>query len=88
MQGYLESIDYKDGAVSKPRATQLFGIERDIYQAQLDQAKATLAANEATLAYNKAEYQRQSTLARQDFASQATCRSNGRPTATRRRRRC
>ncbi|HLW92472.1 MAG TPA: efflux RND transporter periplasmic adaptor subunit [Roseiarcus sp.] len=71
VQGYLESIDYKDGAwVAK--GTQLFGIERDVYQAQLDQAKASLATAEAQHAYNEAEYQRQSTLGRQDFASQAT----------------
>jgi multidrug efflux pump subunit AcrA (membrane-fusion protein) len=42
VQGYLETIDYKDGtAVTK--GTQLFGIERDVYQAQLDQALAQLA---------------------------------------------
>ena len=71
VQGYLESIDYKDGAwVAK--GTQLFGIERNIYQAQLDQAKASLATAEAQHAYNEAEYQRQSTLGKQDFASQAT----------------
>ncbi len=70
VQGYLESIDYKDGAFVA-KGTQLFGIERDNYQQQLDQANASLAANEATLEYNKAEYQRQSTLARQDFASQS-----------------
>jgi membrane fusion protein, multidrug efflux system len=70
VQGYLESIDYKDGAFVT-KGTQLFGIERDNYQQQLDQANASLAANEATLAYNKAEFQRQSTLARQDFASQS-----------------
>ncbi len=71
VQGYLESIDYKDGA-SVAKGTQLFGIERDVYQAQLDQAKASLATAEAQHAYNEAEYQRQSTLGRQDFASQAT----------------
>jgi len=71
VQGFLESIDYKDGAVVT-KGTQLFGIERDIYQAQLDQAQATLASNQAAAAYNQAEYQRQSQLARQDFASQAT----------------
>jgi len=70
VQGYLESIDYKDGSFVT-KGTQLFGIERDTYQQQLDQAQASLAANEATLEYNKAEYQRQSTLARQDFASQS-----------------
>ena len=71
VQGYLESIDYKDGSFAT-KGTQLFGIERDNYQQQLDQANATLAANEATLQYNKAEYQRQSTLGRQDFSSQST----------------
>jgi RND family efflux transporter MFP subunit len=71
VQGYLESIDYKDGA-RVAKGTQLFGIERDVYQEQLDQAKASLATAEAQHAYNEAEYQRQSTLGRQDFASQAT----------------
>jgi RND family efflux transporter MFP subunit len=70
VQGYLESIDYKDGSFVA-KGTQLFGIERDTYQQQLDQANATLAANEATLEYNKAEFNRQAALARQDFASQA-----------------
>ncbi len=70
VQGYLESIDYKDGALVT-KGTQLFGIERDNYQQQLDQANATLAANEATLEYNTAEYGRQASLARQDFASQS-----------------
>jgi membrane fusion protein, multidrug efflux system len=71
VQGYLESLNYKDGAFVT-KGTQLFGIERDTYQQQLDQAQASLAANEATLEYNKTEYQRQSTLGRQDFASQST----------------
>jgi len=71
VQGYLESIDYKDGSIVT-KGTQLFGIERDNYQAQLDQAKATLASNQAQQAYDQAEYQRQAALARQDFASQAT----------------
>jgi membrane fusion protein, multidrug efflux system len=70
VQGYLESIDYKDGSFVT-KGTQLFGIERDTYQQQLDQANATLAANEATLEYNKAEFNRQAALARQDFASQS-----------------
>jgi multidrug efflux system membrane fusion protein len=71
VQGYLESIDYTDGAFVK-RGAQLFGIERDTYQAQLDQAKATLASDQAVQAYNESEYKRQAALARQDFASQAT----------------
>jgi membrane fusion protein, multidrug efflux system len=70
VQGYLESINYKDGAFAT-KGTRLFGIERDQYQQQLDQANATLAANQATLEYNTAEYNRQAALARQDFASQS-----------------
>lgn len=70
VQGYLASIDYADGA-TVTKGQQLFGIERDVYQAQLDQAKATIASNQAAQAYAQAEYQRQSTLAKQDFASQA-----------------
>ena len=71
VQGFLTDIDYVDGAAVK-EGNKLFGIERDTYQAQLDQAKATLASNQATLAYNQAEYQRQAQLGKQDFASQAT----------------
>ena len=70
VQGYLESLNYVDGA-AVTKGTQLFGIERDTYQQQLDQAEATLAANEATLEYNTAEYGRQEALARQDFASKS-----------------
>ena len=71
VQGFLTSINYVDGATVK-KGAQLFGIERDIYQAQVDQQEATLASDQATEEYNKAEYGRQATLARQDFASQAT----------------
>ena len=71
VQGFLTSIDYVDGATVK-KGVQLFGIERDNYQAQVNQAQATVASDEATEEYNKAEYGRQATLARQDFASQAT----------------
>jgi RND family efflux transporter MFP subunit len=71
VQGFLTSIDYVDGATVK-KGAQLFGIERDIYQAQVDQQQATVASDQATEEYNKAEYNRQATLARQDFASQAT----------------
>jgi len=71
VQGFLTSINYVDGATVK-KGTQLFGIERDIYQAQVDQQEATLASDLATEEYNKTEYQRQATLGKSDFASQAT----------------
>jgi membrane fusion protein, multidrug efflux system len=70
VQGFLRSVDYTDGAFVKS-GDLLFGIERDIYQAQLDQNKATLASNQAEFAYDDAEYQRQAALARNDFASKA-----------------
>src|SRR5580704_7093214 len=49
VQGYLETIDYKDGAAVM-KGTQLFGIERDTFQAQVDQVKAQLAHDQAVLA--------------------------------------
>jgi multidrug efflux system membrane fusion protein len=49
VQGFLQSIDYKDGA-TVTRGTQLFAIERDLYQAQLDQAKAQQAKDQSVLA--------------------------------------
>jgi membrane fusion protein, multidrug efflux system len=76
VQGYLESIDYKDGA-AVTKGTQLFGIERDVYQAQLDLAKAQLAHDEAVLAQaqtNLTRYQallRQNSIARQQAEDQA-----------------
>lgn len=71
VQGFLTSINYKDGAFAK-KGSVLFVIEQDQYKAQLDQAKATLAANQAAQVQAEAEYNRQAQLAKQDFASQAT----------------
>jgi multidrug efflux system membrane fusion protein len=71
VQGFLTSIDYADGA-GVDKGAQLFTIEKDTYQAQLDQAKANVESAKAAEVNAKANYQRQSTLAKQDFASQAT----------------
>jgi multidrug efflux pump subunit AcrA (membrane-fusion protein) len=71
VQGFLESIDYVDGATVKS-GTQLFGIQRNIYEAQLAQASATLQADRATQANADTNYHRQLYLAKDDFASQAT----------------
>jgi len=49
VQGYLESINYKDGA-TVTGGMQLFGIERDTYQATLDENKGQLAHDEGVLA--------------------------------------
>lgn len=71
VEGFLMSIDYKDGAVMK-EGDRLFLIQQNTYQADLDQAKAQLASAQAQLTNTQAEYQRQSTLGQQDFSSQAT----------------
>src|SRR5262245_45852123 len=70
VQGFLEKINYKDGSLVK-KDTVLFVIQRDTYEAQLQQAKATLAANQAAQVNAQGEYTRQSTLGRDQFASQA-----------------
>jgi membrane fusion protein, multidrug efflux system len=65
VQGFLESIDYKDGAAVKTGA-QLFGIERAIYQAQLDQAKAQLAKDQSVLTQAQSNLKRYQTLRQQN----------------------
>ena len=64
VQGFLEQIKYVDGAAVK-KGDLLFVIQQSTYQAQLDQAKATLEANKASQANAQVEYSRQSTLGQQ-----------------------
>src|SRR4029077_18251410 len=64
VQVYLESIDDQDGATVK-KGTPLFGIERDIYQATLDQTKAQLAHDQAVLGEAQVDLNRYQTLAKQ-----------------------
>jgi RND family efflux transporter MFP subunit len=68
--GYLTEIKYKDGDAVK-KGDLLFVIEPPPYQAQYDQAKAAVAQQEASLAQAQAEYYRQSTLGKQQYASQS-----------------
>jgi membrane fusion protein, multidrug efflux system len=70
VQGYLQEIDYQDGMEAK-KADTLFVIEPAPYQAQLQQAQAVLAATQADLVQAEAEFYRQSTLGKSDFASQS-----------------
>jgi multidrug efflux system membrane fusion protein len=69
VQGYLESIDYKDGA-AVTKGTQLFGIERDVYQAQLDQAKGQLAHDQAVLKEAQVDLARYQQLVKTNAVSQ------------------
>jgi RND family efflux transporter MFP subunit len=64
VQGYLQSIDYQDGA-EVTRGMQLFGIEQDIYRAQLDQAKGQLAHDQAVLGEAQIDLTRYQTLEQQ-----------------------
>ena len=70
VEGFLQSIDYKDGADAKQGDT-LFVVEPTPYQAKLQQAQATVAATQAQLVQSQAEFVRQSSLGRNDFASQS-----------------
>ncbi len=70
VQGFLQEINYQDGDDVK-QADTLFVIEPAPYQAALQQAQASVAATQASLTQAQAEYTRQSTLGRSDFASQS-----------------
>ena len=65
VQGFLDSIDYKDGAAVK-KGMQLFLIERDTYQAQVDQVTAQLARDRSVLAQAQVNLTRYQTLQRQN----------------------
>ncbi len=70
VEGFLQSIDYKDGSTTK-RGQTLFVIEPAPYQAKLQQAQAALDGAQAQLTQAAAEYNRQASLGRSDFASRA-----------------
>ncbi len=70
VEGFLQEISYKDGAPMKQGDT-LFVVEPAPYQAKLQQAQASAQATQADLVQAQAEFTRQSTLGRSDFASQS-----------------
>jgi membrane fusion protein, multidrug efflux system len=69
--GVLNSVEYADGAEAK-RGDLLFVIDPVEYQARLQQAQSAVDATQAQLIQSDSELRRQSTLARQDWASQST----------------
>jgi RND family efflux transporter MFP subunit len=71
VQGFLESINYQDGAFVK-EGTTLFTIEPETYKLKLDQAKAAEAGSEASLKQAEADYKRQVDLVARQAVSQAT----------------
>src|SRR6202011_6005729 len=71
VQGFLQSIDYQDGAFVKEGAT-LFTIEPDTYKLKLEQAQAAEAGAQASLKQAEADYKRQVDLVARQAVSQAT----------------
>lgn len=69
VQGFLQEIDYTDGADVKKGQT-LFVIEPLPYQAKLQQAQASLDAAKAALLQSEAEFSRQQTLLKQNVSAQ------------------
>jgi RND family efflux transporter MFP subunit len=71
VQGFLQSIDYKDGALVKEGAT-LFTIEPETYKLKLEQAQAAEAGAQASVKQAEADYKRQVDLVARQAVSQAT----------------
>jgi RND family efflux transporter MFP subunit len=71
VQGFLQSINYKDGAFVK-EGTPLFTIEPETYKLKLEQAQAAETGAQATLRQAEADYKRQQELVQRQAVSQAT----------------
>jgi RND family efflux transporter MFP subunit len=68
--GYLDRVNFKEGALVK-KGDIMFELDPRPYQAALDQAKAKVAQDEAQLAFDEAEYQRNLKAVRIGGASQS-----------------
>jgi len=71
VQGFLQSIDYTDGAFVK-QGTTLFTIEPETYKLKLEQAQAAEVGAQATLKQAETDYKRQVDLVQRQAVSQAT----------------
>jgi len=71
VQGFLQSIDYKDGDFVK-EGTPLFTIEPETYKLKLEQAQAAEAGAQASVKQAEADFKRQSDLVARQAVSQAT----------------
>lgn len=70
VQGFLTGIKYVDGQAVKA-GDLLFTIQKDTYQAQLDQAQGALASAKAAQENKQLEFNRQNTLVQQQVTSVA-----------------
>src|SRR5271155_1082908 len=77
--GYLDKVNFKEGALVK-KEDVLFELDPRPYEALLNQAKAKVRQDEAQLAYDEAEYQRNvmlvrtATVSRSDFDKSVAAR--------------
>jgi RND family efflux transporter MFP subunit len=71
VQGFLESINYKDGSYVK-QGTTLFTIEPETYKLKLEQAQAAEAGSKASLNEAEIDFKRQTGLVAKQAATQAT----------------
>src|SRR5689334_13375241 len=71
VQGFLQSINYRDGAYVK-EGTSLFTIEPDTYKLKLEQAQAAESGAQASLRQAEADFKRQQELVQRQAVSQAT----------------
>jgi RND family efflux transporter MFP subunit len=71
VQGFLQSINYKDGTPVKQGDT-LFTIEPETYKLKLEQAQAAEAGAQASLKQAETDFKRQVDLVQKQAVSQAT----------------
>jgi RND family efflux transporter MFP subunit len=71
VQGFLQAINYKDGAFVK-QGTSLFTIEPETYKLKLEQAQAAESGAQASLRQAEADFKRQQDLVQRQAVSQAT----------------
>ena len=71
VQGFLQTINYKDGSGVKEGST-LFTIEPETYRLKLEQAQAAEAGAQASLKQAETDYKRQVDLVQKQAVSQAT----------------
>jgi RND family efflux transporter MFP subunit len=71
VQGFLQSINYTDGAYVK-EGTSLFTIEPETYKLKLEQAQAAETGAQATVRQAEADFKRQQELVQRQAVSQAT----------------
>jgi RND family efflux transporter MFP subunit len=71
VQGFLASIDYKDGTFVK-EGTKLFTIEPETYKLKLEQAQAAEAGAQASVKQAEADFNRQKDLVAKQAVSQST----------------